>query len=536
MSRSLFARLNRKYGPRVDGPTRRQFLETTLAASAGLLLSRSFAFGQTTPAKKVNKSVLVVGAGFSGLACAYELLSAGYDVSVIEARDRVGGRVLSFADLVPGKNVEGGGELIGSNHPVWVNYASQFDLEWIDVTESEDAAPIWIDGKRLSEEEEEKLWEEMDTLLQRMNADAAKVDADQPWRSPDAAALDKRTLQQWIDEQKDVSELCRRGVWVQQSADNGQDPARQSYLGNLAQIAGGGVERYWTESEVYRCKGGNQQLAKMLAEKIGKDRIILGLPISAIEARREKMVVTARDGRTIEVDDVVMTAPPTTWKKIRFNPGLPPLLNPQMGVNVKYLAALKKRFWKDLKLAPDALSDDFVSWIWEGTDAQEGDEGASLNCFSGGPAAEKALAIPKQDRDRVYGELLNKIYAGFNENFVKSRFMDWPNDPWTLAGYSFPAPGQVTTVGPILYKGIGRLHFAGEHASYKFVGYMEGALNSGASLAQRIAKRDGVVMKSDVTQPAPAPATAPTEEAAPVKKPQATQPSKEPAKEPALVQ
>ena len=52
---------------------------------------------------------------------------------------------------------------------------------------------------------------------------------------------------------------------------------------------------------------------------------------------------------------------------------------------------------------------------------------------------------------------------GFTDSFVKSRFMSWPDDPWTMGGYSFPAPGQVTTVGPMIAKGLGRLHFAGEH-------------------------------------------------------------------------
>jgi monoamine oxidase len=70
--------------------------------------------------------------------------------------------------------------------------------------------------------------------------------------------------------------------------------------------------------------------------------------------------------------------------------------------------------------------------------------------------------------------------------------MDWPADPWTMAGYSFPAPGQITRTGRTLRDGLGRLHFAGEHTSYKFVGYMEGALDSGVSLARRIAKMDGV--------------------------------------------
>jgi monoamine oxidase len=75
---------------------------------------------------------------------------------------------------------------------------------------------------------------------------------------------------------------------------------------------------------------------------------------------------------------------------------------------------------------------------------------------------------------------------------VKSRYMGWPKEEWTMGGYSFPAPGQVTTMGPLMAKGVGRMHLAGEHTCYKFVGYMEGALNSGAAIARKLAKRDGV--------------------------------------------
>ena len=93
--------------------------------------------------------VVVIGAGFSGLAAAYELTRAGYDVTVVEARNRVGGRVISFSDIVPGKNVEGGGELIGSNHPAWVGYAKQFKLDFLDVGEEDLEFPIVLNGKRL---------------------------------------------------------------------------------------------------------------------------------------------------------------------------------------------------------------------------------------------------------------------------------------------------------------------------------------------------------------------------------------------------
>lgn len=125
MSVSLFARLARKYDPdRVKTHLRRRdLLKGGLAAFAAILLSdipaRAWALGATGAPRKV----IVIGAGFAGLACAYELISAGYDGTILEARNRIGGRVLSFADMIPGRVIEGGGELVGQNHPTWQAYA-----------------------------------------------------------------------------------------------------------------------------------------------------------------------------------------------------------------------------------------------------------------------------------------------------------------------------------------------------------------------------------------------------------------------------
>src|SRR5688572_13082497 len=102
MSRSLFAILNRRYGPRQDGVTRREMLKTTLATGAAMLISNRLGFSQDSkPAdtRPKGKRVVVIGAGFSGLAAAYELMSAGYDVTVVEARTRVSGRVVTFGNL-----------------------------------------------------------------------------------------------------------------------------------------------------------------------------------------------------------------------------------------------------------------------------------------------------------------------------------------------------------------------------------------------------------------------------------------------------
>jgi monoamine oxidase len=465
-------------------------LRQTLLASAGLLLSGSLARAQAPGARPRGRRVVVVGAGFAGLACAHELKSAGYDVTVIEARNRVGGRVLTFADFVRGKVVEGGAELIGSNHTTWVAYAAKLGLEFLDVTEADDVEfPVILGGQRLGAAESEQLYKDMDAALKPLNELAAPVNEDEPWSSPDAETLDRRSVQDWLA-RSGASPLARMGIAAQLSADNGVHVNRQSLLGLLAAIKGGGFDRYWTDSEVYRCRGGNQQLAHRLAESIGKDRVVLGLAARSIQVKGSVVKVVGADGRVIEVDEVVLAAPPSVWRKIEFQPALPASLAPQLGTSLKYLSAVKGRFWKEGKLAPDAMTDGEVSMTWEGTDNQPGDDGACLTVFSSGPGGDALRKLPADQRKATLPAALEELFPGYKGSLVDSRLMDWPGEPLTGCGYSFPAPGQVTTQGPVLKEGLGKLHFAGEHACYKFAGYMEGALSSGVAVAKRIVARE----------------------------------------------
>jgi monoamine oxidase len=497
MSRSLYAILARRYGPKVDPMERRRFLAATLATGAGLLLSMNPASGALSRlTSRAGKRVVVVGAGFSGLACAYELKSAGYDVSVIEATNRVGGRVFSMnklgTEFIPGRNVEFGGELIGSNHPAWVAYADKFKLEFLDVTENEEwDFPVIVDGKRLTGEESNKLYEELDATLSTMNDDARAVLEAEPWNTPKAAELDARTLKSWIDS-RECSELCKKAILAQLEGDNGQAADKQSYLGNLAQVKGGQVEKYWTDSEIYRCKGGNQLLAYALAKELG-DRVTTKLPVTAIERKGDAMIVTCADNRTLECDDVVMAVSPAVWSKIDLKGMLPRELNPQIGTNIKYFSHMKSRYWAAAKTNATALTNADITWTWDGTDNQEGDENVCLSAFSGGPAALRARARQGEELKKAYTEALSAILPGYSDYVVSTKLMDWPSMPYVNGGYSFPAPGQVTTVGPMMAKGLGgKVHFAGEATCYKFVGYMEGALSSGVSVARRLAVRDGV--------------------------------------------
>ena len=482
---NIYTQLQRKYG-KPSGITRREMLERSLGAAAALLLSDRFGSAPQAAAGRV----IVIGGGFSGLAAAYELSKVGYDVTVAEARNRVGGRVLSFSDMVPGKNVEGGGELIGSNHPAWVGYAKQFALKFVDASEEDLEAPIVLNGKRLSADDSEALWEEMEKAFNTIVTDAAKVDADTPWTAANAEALDKRSLASWINGLS-ASPLCKSGLHSMMSADNGMVTEWQSYLGNLAMVKGGGLEKYWSESEVYRCQGGNQQLARKFVAAIGAGKVLMRTIVRTVAVTEKGVRVTLADGKVLEGDHVILTAPPPTWNRIAFDPALPPSLKPQMGTNVKFLMSFNGPFWRRVELGPEMLTDGPVSATWHGTDGQRG-AGEALVAFSGGPAADQCREWTPAERNAKYLGELRKVYKNAPP-FIRSRFMDWPGDPWVKASYSFPAPGQVTTQGPVFKKGLGRLHFAGEYCSYAFMGYMEGALNSGAAVAKRIATSDGVV-------------------------------------------
>ena len=477
--RSLYARLHTRFGTPID---RREMIRQSLLGAAGLLLSERLSFGGQRPSAP---RVVVIGAGFAGLTAAYELSRAGADVTVLEARNRVGGRVLSFTDLVPGGAMEGGAELIGTNHPIWMDYKERFGLSFVDMTEEDAESPIVLGGRRLSAAESEKLWEDMTAALAGLNADAAKIpDPFACWTAPDAAAWDKRSLADWIAAQP-IPDLCKAGVDAQMVADNGVVTAWQSYLGNLAMIKGGGVEKFWSETEVFRCKGGSQQLAQKLATAIGSARVHLRQPVSAITVGDRGVVVSAGATKH-ECDYAVLAVPPLTWNRIAFTPRLHVSDTPQMGSNVKFLMKTGSQFWRGSRLSPDSFGDGPVHLTWHTTEHQKV-AGAGVVAFSGGPAADTCRGWSPTERTGNYLTALSKVYPGLRASFERGRFMDWPSDPWVKGSYSFPAPGEVTTLGPQLQQPLaGRVFLAGEHTCYAFVGYMEGALQSGARAAKRI--------------------------------------------------
>lgn len=470
--------------------SRRRALQSALAAAGGLLsLEPSRAWAQNA-----KRRVIVVGAGLAGLSCADELAAAGCHVTVVEARGRVGGRVETLSDLVPGKLVEAGGELVGPNQPRWMAYAKRFDLKFVELPWNPSDVVV-LDGQRLEPARAKSLWNEMRDALVRLNELAKPLDANRPWTAVDAATLDRRSLAEWIGS-LDLSQACRQLIEIQFTAINGLIPGWQSLLGILSIVRGGGLQKFWDETDTLHCVGGTQQLAKLLAQSFtqrsGVDQLRLNTPVQAIEVNERGARVRLADGTWLVADDVVLTAPASTYGRIAFSPTLPGSLQVLMAASTKYLAVVREAVWQKLGVEPNAMSNGPVQVTWETTAGQGAEGHHALVAFGGGREADDARHWPAVERESRYRRELDALFPGFAAAMSGGRFIDWVTDPWARGTYSFPAPGHVTTVGPQLATPHhGRLHFAGEHCCYAFTGWMEGALQSGGDVARRIVERAG---------------------------------------------
>jgi monoamine oxidase len=577
-----------------------------LVGCAGNDRGRSSAGGASS-----QRTVIVIGAGFGGLACADTLAHGGVNVILLEATGRAGGRVRTDRKFIPGDAVELGGEWIGANHPTWLAYAQEFGLRLEEpkaapqpegvvppatepATTAPDAGgaarpaastprpvpfetemdtapaegqgpaeddgprrvarerameelrqrpatapgatqpraghegdePIVLNGKLIRGEEADRLYEEVDRVLAKVIELARNVDPIRPWTSPNAAELDARSFAQFVGDQQELSEQARALMLTGAESDNGVPADHMSLLAYCAMVAGGGLHDYYELSETYRLVEGNDALATALAQKLG-NRIIYNSYVDAIRRTPYGVIVRTRGGEYYRGDAVVIAVPPSVWGQFAVEPPLPDALRPQMGENVKLVLGLREPVWEKQGLTSELTSDGVVGLTWAATEARNGRGPVALTLFSGADQAETMRRYAPPERRLFALASVAPAYPTLGDAIVKERFIDWPGFPLTRASYSFPAPGQVTAFGPILVDGIAEqglptLLFAGEHTSYGFIGYMEGALSSGVRAArmllgtvQRVPNAAPPVAQPATTGPAdtrPAPQTAPPPE------------------------
>src|SRR5258708_6881890 len=453
---------------------------------------------------KPRRKVIIVGAGLAGLCAAFELQRMDYAVRVYEARGEVGGRVRRDRRFSRNKTVKLGGELIGSNHPLWRAYAKRFKLQFVDVQDYGDA-PMRLNGRMLTFDQTKDLLDEFDAHKDKLNLLAETViDPFEPWTNPNAAALDRQSLSQWLNSLKcntAMKRLAREALRLQLTTDNGVPARQQSLLGVLAMIKGHGVDRYWLDTELYRCKNGSQQLARKFKSALRPGTVRLNTSIVAISREDHGVVVTVKRGKQARrlkpVDDVILAIPPSVWRSVSFaDPALvwAKKRAPPLGRNVKGLMRFERRFWKDFASSPSLTDDGPVDLTWETSEADHDNRPAfTMVAFSGARSASKLSDCASDaERRRIYLAQLRGPYPGIDKALRgRIKFQNWPKEAWVGGSYYFPRVGEVMRWGRFWKDGYaGWLHFIGEHNCYAFMGYMARALKLGFSLALRLAQRD----------------------------------------------
>jgi len=509
---TLLAR-HTNFKPRASGRRMSKPAPSYSALGAGVIAAHKHGVHAGT-APKGPGTVVVVGAGLAGLCAAFELDRAGYRVTVVEARPEVGGRTRTNTTIVKRHPMEEGAELIGDNHPLWLYYAKRFGLH-LSVAKDYGNSPVRLGQKTLSWDATRKLTKELTRELNRLaDASEAIIDPFEPWQNPDAEELDGQSLADWLRSRR-CSRLAKQAIRAQLVSDNGVEAPKQSLLALLAMIKGGGVRKFWTDTEVHRCREGAQALAKKFAVALRRRGVLIHTEtqVTGISVRRSGVRVSTRpspaNGDRDRVtpskktrgsafrrrfDYAILTIPPSVWNSIEnASPrALSQLLGlrPQMGRNTKYLMAFDRRFWEDAALGPVLTEDGPVDLTWETTEATDNPQ-FGMVAFSGARDADHLSKLDARQSKTTVMAQLAPVYKGIQAQIRGTHFCNWPTEKWTKASYCFPAPREVTRWGPVYRAGFGgRLYFAGEHTCYAFMGYMEGALSSGFRVATRIAVHD----------------------------------------------
>jgi len=413
--------------------------------------------------------VVVIGAGLAGLRCATDLVRSGADVVVLEARDRVGGRVFSHrfgaGGEDEGQTCERGAEFIDSNHTEVLSLASELGLSLSRRDTTLDARATLIDaGGRVAP----------------MALHASLAPDWQRWEEAvsglrDDDEHDHRSLTQLIDSLP-LSVMSRLliGREVRTEFMLPPDEVSQRFAARIAALQAGG------RREEHRVVGGNDQLARGLAARLGGS-VRLGTGVQAIDA--DEGVVHLADGGTCTAATVVAAVPLPVLS--RLWPQMPLELGAVgYGIGGKISVQFSRRIWRDYGRNGTVLSDRVWGHVWETTDDQAGDAGVLTNLLASNDGA--AFASLPDAPAQVVREI-DRLFPGALGLAGERVHTDWTNDPFSLGCYSCFGPGQLSAAEPFLHRSYGRLWLAGEHTD-RYAGFMEGALRSGAQVATAIAE------------------------------------------------
>ncbi len=451
--------------------SRRKFIKETAITTGGIFLASS-AFSNFFIAKKPK--VIIIGAGFAGLAAANYLHKKGIDFVILEARNRISGRVFSHTiDEKENLIIELGAEWVGNSHERIQNLCNEFGLE---LQNNQFDTHLIYKGKYYkknewdySEDWNKKFKAIIDHYPKLTQAEKLKLDKMDWWRFLVNNGCEGRDL--------DIRELL-------DSTDFGETIRSVSAFAALAEYA----ESSEKNEMDLKIKGGNSMLAKKIADKIGNDKIKLQHAVSrVVQNIKGGVTVYCNNGQKFTADKIICTAPTFAVKKIKWEPGLPAdqvnAINELQYARInKNPIVFKKRFWNDESF--DMITDQSPHYFYHATKNQDSKKGVLISYTIG----EKAAVVANQSDDWREDMVLQTLKPHFNDAkyyFEKQTNYYWGNDEFSHGAYAMYGRGQWFRVMPILKRSHIHTHFAGEHLA-DWQGFMEGAINTGEEAAGKI--------------------------------------------------
>ncbi|MCI0417288.1 FAD-dependent oxidoreductase [bacterium] len=430
--------------------------------------------------------VIVIGAGISGLCAAYELTRNGFEVVILEARHRIGGRVHTIREPFEfGQFAEAGAMVVPDSHSLTKKYAAEFGIQ-LDPAPSNLPAVYRVANRKwigTGEDSDSPGSLQKKYLGPYIHQVAASLTAD-PWPPDGVRAWDHSTLYQFLTEQGISSEKISR-LRMEYIDEWGDGIESYSALSGFYDLARG------RSSSLFRIQGGSDRLPSAFASRLSS--ISLNTPVHQVNQIDNRIeVVFSKNGefQKQQSDFLICTIPFSVLSKVQIDlPSEKRNAIQELGYTsvARVYAQFKERFWIQQGLSGYAYTDhDFLS-LFHSTANQEGKAGI-LEAYISGPLARRISSLNETERIETTLSFLEELHPEMRKHLLKTTSVCWDHDPWAGGAYSWFKPGQMTNLLPVLGRPFGQIHFAGDHTS-SLPGWMQGALESAHRVIQEIMQK-----------------------------------------------